>query len=88
MTNINFVLVKSDYKQEVLTPLDFDLPLKIQFMKIVKIVLESSVIAHSIGNFILKNNELAHFRLNYNLRIYDVITLYDVISPQLIHMFV
>ena len=35
--------------------LDFDLPLKIQFLKNFKIIVETSSIAHSIGNFIPKN---------------------------------
>ena len=33
----------------------FDLPLKIQLMKNFKIIVETLLIAHSIGNFILKN---------------------------------
>ena len=61
---------------------DFDLPLKIQFLKSVKINVESSLIAHSIGNFILKNNIIGHILIKQTLkqvRRYDVMGLiYDV----------
>ena len=52
ITNINFFLVKSVYSQEVLGPFDFDLVLKIEFVKISKINVESSLIVHPIGSFI------------------------------------
>ena len=37
------------------------LPLKFPFLKIFKIIVESSLIAHLIGNFILKNIKAGHF---------------------------
>ena len=65
--NINFICVKAGYWQKVLGPFDFDLLLKIQFLKIFKIIVENSLIAHSTGNFILKNikiiNELSTLSL-------------------------
>ena len=41
-------------------PYDFVLQLKIPFLKIFKIIVESSLIAHSIGNFIPKNLKLTY----------------------------
>ena len=60
-TYINFICVKAGYWQNVLDPFDFDLPLKIQFLKSFKNIVESSLVFHSIGNFVLKNNKIGHF---------------------------
>ena len=48
-------------------------PLKCHFLQIFKIILESSHIAHSIGNFILKNFNSEHFLIKL---ISDEIWLY------------
>ena len=40
---------------------DSNLPLKIQFLKNFKIMVEASLIAHSIVNFILKNIKTGRF---------------------------
>ena len=41
------------------------LPLKFYFSKIFKMIVESSLIAHSIGNFILKNVITGHFLIKW-----------------------
>ena len=61
ITNINFILAKSCYWQEVPGPFDLDLSLKIQYLKICKIIVECSLIVHLIGNFILKRVNTGHF---------------------------
>ena len=40
---------------------DFGCPLKISILKNFKIIVETSLIAHSIGNFILKNVKTGRF---------------------------
>ena len=67
------------------------LPLKFPFLKIFKIIVESSLIAHLIGNFILKNIKTGHFLIKLisdeicrHMWFYDVIYEYDVISRQIL----
>ena len=47
-------------------------PMKYTFPKTFKITAESSQIAHSIGNFILKNFKTGHLKKNENVKKYDV----------------
>ena len=54
-------------------------PLKCHFLQIFKIIVESSPIAHSIGNFILKNFNSEHFLIKLiSYEIWRLIELYDV----------
>ena len=45
------------------------------FSKIFKMIVEGAQVAHSIGNFILKNFITGHFLVNEDVRRYDVIVL-------------
>ena len=52
---------------------NFDLPLKAQILKHFKSIVENSSIAHSMGNFILKNIKTEHFWWKWRVTRYDVI---------------
>ena len=63
---------------------------KLTFLKIFKIIVESLLIAHLIGNFILKNINTGHVLIKLisdeicrHMWFYDVIYEYDVIFPHM-----
>ena len=61
------------------TILMLSFPLKCHFLQIFKIILESSLIAHSIGYFILKNFSSEHFLIKLiSYEIWRLIEVYDV----------
>ena len=64
---------KSIFSISAMTILILCCPLKWHFLQIFKIIVESSLIAHSIGNFILKNFNSEHFLIKL---ISDEIWLY------------
>ena len=70
---------KSIFSNGARTILILSFPLKCHFLQIFKIIVESSLIAHSIGNFILKNFNSEHFLIKLiSYEIWRLIELYDV----------
>ena len=76
---VNFFLKSRFFYIGAKVILILNLPLKCDFSRIFKIIVESSPIAHSIGNFILKSFKSEHFLIKgISYEIWRLIKLYDV----------
>ena len=75
---VNFFLKSRFFYIGAKVILILNLPLKCDFSRIFKIIVESSPIAHSIGNFILKSFKSEHFLIKgisyeiWRIKLYDV----------------